>query len=184
MERFITPVQKILLTKIPPGRILDVGGGGEGIVAQIGKERVTAVDRLESEIEEARPNAPTATWRVADARDLPFENESFDNATAFFSFMYMTTPTKKDVCKEIYRVLPPGGELWVWDANIICKEPEFIIALSIQLPNGKIIGTGYGSRQKQTSKSISEILKETRFEVSDLHSSEFWFFVKAKKPTF
>ncbi|MHA2231728.1 MAG: hypothetical protein ACXAB4_04495, partial [Candidatus Hodarchaeales archaeon] len=59
--------QQVIIEDIPVGRILDVGGGGEGIIAQIGGDRVTAVDRLETEIEEARPKAPTANWKVADA---------------------------------------------------------------------------------------------------------------------
>ncbi len=41
-------MQKIEIKSIPEGSIVDIGGGGEGIIAQIGRERVTAVDKFQS----------------------------------------------------------------------------------------------------------------------------------------
>ena len=40
---------------------------------------------------------PKAKWIVANAMNLPFENEEFDNATSFFSGMYMSHEDKKKV---------------------------------------------------------------------------------------
>ncbi|MFX1254398.1 MAG: class I SAM-dependent methyltransferase [Promethearchaeota archaeon] len=174
--------QEVIIEDIPSGRVLDIGGGGEGVIAQIGAERVTAIDKRESEIKDAQSKAPTANWHVADARDLSFEDESFNNATAFFSLMYMRPTVKKEVLLEVFRLLPPGGELWIWDANISSKG-FFVIMLTIQLPNGKKIRTGYGSKDcPQSTELISELLQKTGFEVSEVESSKLWFFLKAKKP--
>lgn len=175
----------IIIDDIPQGRLLDIGGGGEGIIAQIGGEKVTAIDKLESEIEEARPKAPTANWKLEDARDLSFEDGSFDNATAFFSLMYMRKPgIKEEVLAEVFRVLSPGGEFWIWDANISGMKKTFAIFLKIELPNGKIVKTGYGAKgkDKQTIEEISNMLQERGFEVNVVSSEKTWFFLKAIKP--
>ena len=44
-KTIITPIQKIQLKDIPSGTIIDIGGGGEGFIAQLGGSRVTAIDR-------------------------------------------------------------------------------------------------------------------------------------------
>lgn len=178
---FLFKKQKIVIEEIPTGKIIDIGGGGEGIIAQIGAKRVTAVDKLESEIKSAQAKAPTANWQVADARDLPFENESFDNATIFFSLMYMKQLVKEEVISEVHRVLPSGGEFWIWDANIQ-KEGTFVIMMKIKLPNGKTVRTGYGSKDcNQSPESISEILQKTGFQIKETTTSKLWFLIKAQK---
>ncbi|MHA1121674.1 MAG: class I SAM-dependent methyltransferase [Candidatus Heimdallarchaeota archaeon] len=180
---FLFRRQKVVITEIPAGKIIDIGGGGEGIIAQIGADRVTAVDKLESEIKSAQPKAPTATWQVADARDLPFENESFDNATVFFSLMYMKKSVKEEVISEVFRVLPSGGEFWIWDANIQ-KDGIFVTMLKIKLPNGKTISTGYGSKDcTQSPESISEILQKKGFKIKEITTNKLWFLIKAQKAT-
>ncbi len=54
-----TPAQNITIETIPNGSVIDIGGGGEGVIAQVGKERITAIDKLKSEIDEARSKSPT-----------------------------------------------------------------------------------------------------------------------------
>ena len=182
MTKFTTPKKKITIDSIPEGKILDIGGGGEGIIARIGGKRITAVDKQKGEIEEAKPFAPEATWIQADAAELDFEAEVFDNATAFFSGMYMTNVEKANVFQEVHRLIPPGGELWLWDADIDCKEELFIIYLDIELSNKELIETGYGVKAKKQNPEIYEkILSEIGFEVKIEHSEDYWFFIKAKK---
>ena len=173
---------KITIDSIPDGSILDIGGGGEGIIAQIGNERVTAVDRLQTEIDEAKPNAPTANWKLADATDLPYPNDHFDNATSFFSCMYMSTDTFGEVCKEAYRVLKNKGEFWIWGAKISTDKDLFIIRLQITLPNGKKVTTGYGTRVKDRSmKKIKQTLIENNFHIENEEDQGKWYFIKVIK---
>lgn len=117
-QLIVKRMQKIILESIPDGNIIDIGGGGEGVIAQIGRERVTALDKHQSEIDEAKYKSPEATWVLADAKNLDFSNDYFDNATSFFSTMYMSNEDKIVVFKEMYRVLKPHGEFWVWDSSI------------------------------------------------------------------
>ena len=102
-------MQTIPIESIPEGSIVDIGGGGEGIIGQIGGKRVTAVDKFQNEIDEVKHKAPETTWVLADAKNLDFPDEHFNNATAFFSIMYMSNEDKKAVFKEVYRVIPSGG---------------------------------------------------------------------------
>src|SRR5690242_814395 len=97
------------------GYILDIGGGGEGIIGQMKPKQVIAIDLSKRELEEA-PAGPLKI--VMDATDLKFLDASFETATAFFSLMYMRPEVQKRVFAEVYRVLNVGGRWLVWDAVI------------------------------------------------------------------
>ena len=183
-EFFKYPRQTISLQSIPTGSILDIGGGGEGIIAQIGKKMVTAIDKLQSEIDEAKPHSPEATWILADASKLDFPNSHFDNATAFFSGMYMTKTELQSVFQETYRVLPKNGELWLWDAVISYEVGPFIIPIRVITPTSKEIETAYGKRRVTTDRTIDQVsalLIDLGFTVDVISSNQFWYFLKAKK---
>ncbi|MHA1815421.1 MAG: class I SAM-dependent methyltransferase [Candidatus Heimdallarchaeaceae archaeon] len=175
-------MQKIVIETIPEGTILDIGGGGEGIIAQIGKERVTAVDKFQSEIDEAKHKAPESTWVLADARNLDFPDEHFDSATAFFSIMYMSSEDKIEVFKEVYRLISKDGEFWVWDALISKKQGVYLIKIKVILPDETVVKTAYGvSSKKQTVNVAKEMLEEVGFEVEIITNNTNWYLLKAKK---
>jgi ubiquinone/menaquinone biosynthesis C-methylase UbiE len=182
IKYFLMRPQNITIDSIPDGSVIDIGGGGEGVIAQIGAERITAVDKYQNEIDEAKPNAPTANWVLADATDLPYSNDYFDNATAFFSGMYMSMETFAKVCKEVYRVLKNNGELWIWDAKITKNEDLFIIRLRITLPSGKKVKTGYGTQIKNRSLvETKQKLEDAKFHIEIVENHEKWYFLKAIK---
>lgn len=54
------PKQRISIQDLPQGSTLDIGGGGEGVIAQIGGSNVIALDKFMSEIHEAREKAEFA----------------------------------------------------------------------------------------------------------------------------
>lgn len=175
-------MKTIKIDTIPEGSIIDIGGGGEGIIAQIGKERVTAIDKFQSEIDEAKDKAPEATWVMADARKLDYADEHFENATAFFSIMYMSNEDKKKVFKETYRVISKNGELWIWDVPITKDEGVFLIKVKIILPDNTIVRTGYGVSSKiQTIESTKQLLEDVGFDVEIIENKKQWYFIKAKK---
>ncbi|MBY9001428.1 MAG: class I SAM-dependent methyltransferase [Candidatus Heimdallarchaeota archaeon] len=178
----IKRIQKIVIDAVPEGTILDIGGGGEGIIAQIGRERVTAVDKFQSEIDGAKQKAPEANWILADAQNLDFSDGHFDSATSFFSIMYMSNKVKKEVFKEIYRVISDEGEFWIWDASISKEKGVFLVKIKVILPDQTVVRTGYGVSSKiQTVNSIKEMLEEVGFNVEIIESNKQWYFMKAKK---
>ncbi len=178
----VTPFQEIIINEIPSGSIIDIGAGGEGIIAQIGGERITAIDKRQSEIDEAIDKAPDAKWMVADALDLPFENEEFDNATSFFSGMYMSHEDKKNVFKEVHRVLPTGGEFWIWDSKIKTSKEGFLIVLTVSLPGKEKFNTGYGTNITNQDEDIyKKYLNEAGFSIEEIEVKKYWFFIRAKK---
>ena len=64
------------------GSILDIGGGGEAVIGQIYKDRVTAIDNCKEELEEA-PDC--CSKQLMDATELSFPDDSFDNVTFFYT---------------------------------------------------------------------------------------------------
>ena len=67
-------------------------------------------------------------WKIADAQDLPFVDNSFDLAVCAFGYMF--APDKQKAFNEAYRVLKPGGQLLfnTWDkleyngASMLCRQ--------------------------------------------------------------
>jgi len=130
------------------GEIIDLGGGGEGVIGQLMGDQVTAIDIREDELKDA-PNGPKKV--VADARALPFNDETFDCATAFYFLLYLKPEDYLLVFQEASRVLKRGGQFMIWDTVIPKTEKyghkTYIVPVKIVLPNKKI-QTAYGAPWK------------------------------------
>ena len=177
-------IQKVPQGRVPGARVLDIGGGGEGVIARAGGAEIVAIDKRASEIHEARGKAPNTPWMVADATALPYESQAFDHATAFFSCMYMPDDVKGDVFRETRRVLKEGGEFWIWDAHMAPRSNVFAIRLGVDLPDGHTLNTVYGVKAKdQSTASICSLLQQAGFETEVITEQEHWFFVKARAVT-
>lgn len=147
--------QKLTIeTEINGDRILDIGGGGEGVIGLCYGNRVIAIDPRKDELEES-PDGPLKI--VMDARKLSFLENSFDAVTSFFTLMYIDKDNHEQVFSEIYRVLKKDGEFVLWDAVIPKYDGSvkdiFVIQLEIQT-NTKKIKTGYGVLRKDKELDI------------------------------
>jgi len=168
------------------GYVLDVGGGGEGIIGILKGGEVVAIDVRRSELEEA-PGGPLKI--VADARDLPFLDETFKTATAFFSLMYLkSSPDYQEVFAEVFRVLEPGGRFLVWDARITrpaeTEKPSYVILLRVRV-NGREIETGYGQpwpRDAHEPAFYVARADEAGFEIAAREEDGQLFFLELQKP--
>ena len=177
--------QELTLSNIDrKGYILDIGGGGEGIIGQLEGERVVAIDIRKEELEETVDGFLKI---IMDAKDLKFLDNSFPTVTAFYSMMYMDSKDKKEVMKEIARVLKPNGELLLWDLIIPEQFDEsknvYAIFLKIHLP-GKTIQTGYGcpwGKRIQDADQIKEIAIASGLEIAEEIIGEHNFFLRIKK---
>ena len=130
------------LEKELSGSILDLGGGGEGVIGRVYRDQVTAIDNRQEELDEA-PNGPAAKL-LMDAAALAFPDRAFRHVTAFFSFLYMPHETQARAVSEAARVLCPGGSLHIWDADIAAAFPDpFLVELEIDAA-GDTVHTTYG----------------------------------------
>ena len=100
--------------------VIDVGCGFGDEAAEMARRvgptgRVVGVDLSENMIGEARRRHPASivqlSWRIADARHLPFEDHSFEAGGAATLLQHLPDPA--GVLQEMTRVLRPGGRLAV-----------------------------------------------------------------------
>lgn len=165
--------------------ILDIGGGGEGIIGLLKGRDVIAIDRVKRELEEMKNSSLKI---VMDASELQFLDETFSYATAFFTFMYIPEADFERVLSEIWRVLKPGAELMVWEPIFTIPPEEqskklAVIPLKIHLPNDSVIETGYGGVLRgQNTEAIIRPAKKVGFKVTAKKVDKHTFFVKLQKP--
>ncbi len=167
------------------GRILDIGGGGEGIIGRLYEERVVAIDRLQSELLETQNRALKL---VMDARSMSFLPHSFDVVTCFFTLMYLSRADRLSVLQEAWRVLKPGGVLLAWDAEIPLRadgQPEaYVVSLQVELLDASI-RTDYGVRWQGHEQSLSDCLELAElagFAVDEATLSGSVFSISLQKP--
>lgn len=183
-QALVKPKRYIVIPEIPVGRVLDIGGGGEGVIAQVGGGRVIAIDKYMSEIDEARGKAPAANWMVADATAMPHPANVIDHATAFFSCMYMPDDVIEKVFRETWRILKTGSEFWIWDIPMTTKSPVFAFRLQAEIRANPPIKTIYGVKtKKQSVVTICHQLQAAGFETKVIADHKTNFFIKAKKTT-
>ena len=99
----------------PTDRVLDVGCG-TGALARTAADHVSTgqvvgVDRNPGMLAVARRIKPEIDWREGDAKQLPFEDASFDVVVSQFALMYFAE--RRAALAEMMRVLKPGGRLAV-----------------------------------------------------------------------
>ena len=180
-----TPIQNITLEHIQTeGLILDIGGGGEGLVSRIARSRVCALDIRMSEIREAQIHGPPANWFVGDGQALCFQDKVFDVVTLWFSLGYMSDwSIKQCVLEEAHRVLRNTGRLSILASNILESCEHLIFWGHFTLPDGTVSQTGYGVKggQGQTLKRIVDLLKDIGFKMQSQEDNDAWFKIKAIK---
>ncbi|MGJ5815581.1 class I SAM-dependent methyltransferase [Paludibaculum fermentans] len=140
------------------GYVLDIGGGGEGIIGRMKPSQVVAIDLYKNELMES-PAGPLKI--VMDATEMKFLDGQFATATAFFSLMYMQPEVQRKVFAETARVLKPGGRWMVWDAVLpMLADPGMeqgtkgpLFYFEFHLPR-EVVKTGYGTLWPQVRMDL------------------------------
>lgn len=107
------------IEKTPSGKILDVGCGNGNLFTLLPDEKyeLYGIDFSENMIIEAKSNCKSkASFSVADAEDLPFEDDTFDIIICNASFHHYIHPNI--VLEEMHRVLKDGGKVLIGDPYI------------------------------------------------------------------
>ena len=146
------------------GRVLDIGGGGEGIISRHSGGKVVSIDIRKEELEET----PDIGLKIVmNACNLGFLDKSFENVTCFFSLLYMDESEIREFLQEAYRVLKSDGELWIWDVTIPQKAEAdaFVAQISVQISGESVVSAGYGVRwtRRQSVDTIRGLCEEAGF---------------------
>jgi len=106
----------------PPARVLDIGCGAGRTTSFLAEEGydVVGIDLSHVLIKSAQSRFPSINFRVMDAGDLLFENDSFDAAIFSFNGLDCVAPvgTRLQILKEVLRVVKPGGRFYLSSHNI------------------------------------------------------------------
>jgi ubiquinone/menaquinone biosynthesis C-methylase UbiE len=104
-------IDTVLAAYPAPKDVLDVGcGTGHAIHVLSGMGyKCTGVDAAEDMLSIARRENPNIRFESADARALPFEDNSFDMVISIEVLRYIREREKS--VTEIFRVLKPGGRM-------------------------------------------------------------------------
>ena len=170
----------IVIDKELNGKILDIGGGGEGIIGRLYADQVVAIDIRQDELDEA----PMGFEKILmDASDLKFKDNSFDHVTSFYTLMFMDTEDQKSAVSEATRVLKNHGELHIWDCDILTAYPEpFCVDVSVQLPDEYISTTyGVGKMSSQDENGIIEMCLNSGLILVDKKHSKCGFYLRFRK---
>lgn len=94
-----------------PSDVLELAAGTgaltRAMTSLLPEARITATDLNVAMVDIGSARVPTATWRQADAMQLPFGDASVDVVACQFGVMFF--PDRPEAYAEVARVLRPGG---------------------------------------------------------------------------
>lgn len=167
----------IALASLKKGEtVLDLGSGAgfDCFLAakRVGKTgKVIGIDMTVEMIEKARTNAKknrydNVEFRLGEIENLPVADNSVD--VIISNCVINLSPDKKQVFKEAYRVLKPGGRLMVSDIVLLHKLPDFI-KKSVAAYVGCVAGASMKETYIQLIKSAGfksiKILNATNYPI-------------------
>jgi ubiquinone/menaquinone biosynthesis C-methylase UbiE len=168
------------------GYILDIGGGGEGIIGILKGKDVIAIDLKKEEFKEA---ADGPLKIIMDARELQFLDDTFNTVTAFFSLMYLKNRSDYEkVFNGVFRVLKSGGQFLIWEISVPQRFKDasdiYVVPLVVRVKD-KEIETGYGQSwpdEKHDMGFYLDLAKRSGFDVIEQKENGKIIILQLKKP--
>ncbi|AYC43704.1 class I SAM-dependent methyltransferase [Streptomyces griseorubiginosus] len=154
-----------LLGRLAPGsRVLDVGSGTgrptASTLADAGHE-VLGVDVSPVMVELAVRQVPRATFRLADVRELPLEEGTFDAVCVYFSLLQMSRAEQSQVLGRLARALRPGGSL------VLATVPADVEDLAIEFMGRPVRATSFAA------EDVVAVVRDAGLVVESEHLVEF-----------
>jgi ubiquinone/menaquinone biosynthesis C-methylase UbiE len=145
LRDFYKQVALEISREINSGKILDIGTGPGFLPIEVAKilpgVEVVGIDLSKDMVEMARKNAAKANlparakFEVEDANQMSFEDSYFNFVVSTGSLHHWKRPLR--VLNEIYRVLKPGSQAWIYDSN---REASAEEAAKIKRKYGYLLG--------------------------------------------
>ena len=136
MRRQIIPPITRFLRSEPAMRLLDIGCGTGRTLHQIARThpsmRLWGVDLSPAYVKVARrrlAELAELTVAVENGEQLPFAEGTFDVVTSVYLFHELPRNARRNVVREMHRVLRPGGLLVIEDSAQVSESAEIATAL-------------------------------------------------------
>lgn len=172
-------VWKSLLSRIfsRKGRILDVGTGTgflAVLLSELGHE-VVGIDISIGMLKKARSKSKDVHFKLGDAENLPFADESFDGVVC--RHVLWTLPNPEKAVSEWYRVTKPDGKVVIIDSsyqkNTIDRVKSFVGKLGIAvIEKRNPWKTSYAKKlpmRNMSAEKCFSLLKECGFKDVRVH---------------
>lgn len=164
-------------------KVLDVAAGnGNGALAAARRWcEVTATDYvpalLERGQERAKADRLPIVFQEADAEDLPYADQSFDNVLSIFGVMF--TPDQERAASELIRVCKRGGSVGLanWTPDGFIGQMFKTIGKHVPPPSGARSPALWGSRARLDElfpKAVASIAATPRQFVFRYKSPDHW----------
>ncbi|MFX0026825.1 MAG: class I SAM-dependent methyltransferase [Candidatus Hermodarchaeota archaeon] len=159
--------------RIKEGILIDIGSGTGYLSIEIGKRapqlNIYGIDLSRKMVEIASGQAKpfkNVKFKLANAAELPFENDLIDFIISTGSFHHWKHPIK--IFNEVYRVLKANGEAWIYDG---CSNPPHDEVIKLKRKYGgfkypiltqiqKLHGFNWG----EYNTKIKNLLEHTKFK--------------------
>ncbi len=192
-DSFYQDVADAVSDSVAMGNMLDVGTGSGLLVLKIAEKnsrlKVYGVDVSQRAVTAARANARKSGlanaphFDVGDVCSLPFKDEFFALVVSTFSLHHWKD--KAAGLNEIYRVLRPGGETWIYDH---WKEPSPEARRVLRRDFGRLAAWFALSHLRFVSSTLTEenarsILEDPslKFQEKRLETCGIFLLLKLKK---
>jgi ubiquinone/menaquinone biosynthesis C-methylase UbiE len=150
------------------GKVLEIGPGPGYLSIELSKKgdfHIIGLDISETMIEIAERNVKEAgvevEFKLGDASNMPFEDNTFDFAVSSGSLHHWKEPIK--VFNEIYRVLKTNGKALICDARRDASKEE-IIKITKKINSFMMRwGLKHSIKESYTKDKIMELLTKTIF---------------------